>query len=173
MGNILIENRAIVVPGQEIADGMDFIPSGSGLYRDKDKIVAMQVGIIHIDGRVIKLTPLSGKYVPKRGDTVIGKVIDMSFSNWFVDIGCASDAALNVRDASEFIDKGADLANFYSFGDMIAADVQKVVRGVAELSMRGPGLRKLSPGKIIKVNPSKVPRIIGKQGSMITAIKDK
>ena len=38
--------------------------------------------------------------------------------------------------------------------------------------MVGPGLRKIRGGKVIEINAYKVPRIIGKQGSMITMIKD-
>jgi exosome complex component RRP4 len=37
--------------------------------------------------------------------------------------------------------------------------------------MDGPGLRKLDTGRIIRVNPNKVPRIIGKEGSMVSMIK--
>jgi exosome complex component RRP4 len=37
----------------------------------------------------------------------------------------------------------------------------------------GQGLRKLDEGIILKVSPVKVPRIIGKGGSMITMIKEK
>ena len=41
-----------------------------------------------------------------------------------------------------------------------------------DVTMKGPGLRKLVGGRIIEVNTNKVPRIIGKQGSMVTMIKD-
>ena len=45
--------------------------------------------------------------------------------------------------------------------------------GYIDLTMRGPGLSKLKDGRIINVASSKIPRVIGKQGSMITMIKDK
>ena len=38
--------------------------------------------------------------------------------------------------------------------------------------MKGPGLRKLKGGRIVEVASNKVPRIIGKQGSMVSMIKD-
>ena len=38
--------------------------------------------------------------------------------------------------------------------------------------MKGPGLKKLKGGRLIDVTSSKVPRIIGREGSMITMIKD-
>jgi exosome complex component RRP4 len=37
--------------------------------------------------------------------------------------------------------------------------------------MRGPGLRKLHGGEVISISPLKVPRVIGKSGSMITLLK--
>ena len=52
--------------------------------------------------------------------------------------------------------------------------IVNVTKSVAiDLSMKGPGLRKLTDGTIIKIAPSKVPRVIGKQGSMINLIKEK
>ena len=39
--------------------------------------------------------------------------------------------------------------------------------------MKGPGLMKLIGGIIIDIDSTKVPRVIGKQGSMITLIKTK
>ena len=38
--------------------------------------------------------------------------------------------------------------------------------------MKGPGLKKLYGGRLIKVSPNKVPRIIGKAGSMVSLIKN-
>ena len=42
-----------------------------------------------------------------------------------------------------------------------------------DLSTKGSNIKKLSEGRITNVTPSKVPRIIGKSGSMINTIKDK
>ena len=172
MGKLIVKEKDIVVPGEELAEGMDYLPV-SGAFREEDKIIANQIGVVNVNGRLIKVMPLRGKYLPKKGDVVIGKIIDMSFSNWYIDIGCASNSVLSVKDATEFVERGADLSQFYSFGDMIVARVNNVIRGSGELTMRGPGLRKLGNGRILNVSSSKVPRIIGKQGSMISAIKEK
>lgn len=174
MGKINVKDKEIVVPGEELADGMDYLPT-AGTYRDGDKIIASQVGIVNVSGRLIKLIPLSGNYIPKAGDTVIGKVMNMSFSSWFIDVGYAYEAVLSLKDAtSEYIDRGADLSKYYDFGDYVICKIVKVNRSMAmDLSMKGPGLRKISGGKIIYITPSKVPRVIGKQGSMINLIKEK
>jgi len=41
-----------------------------------------------------------------------------------------------------------------------------------QVSMQEHGLRKLTGGMVIEVSPSKVPRIIGKNGSMIQMLKN-
>ncbi len=167
-----IENKKIVVPGEVLATGMDFLPS-SGTYRDKEKIISTFVGLTNVSGRVIRVIPLRGRYIPKRDDTVIGNIMDMTFSNWFIEMNCANMGVLSVREISEFVERGADLADYFSYGDHIVCKISKVTRSSVDLTMRGPGLRKLGPGKLITVDAAKVPRIIGKQGSMITMIKDK
>ena len=172
MGNLLINERDIVVPGELLAEGMDYLPS-EGTFREGDKIIASQVGLINVTNRVVKIIPLSGKYGPKRGDTVIGTITDILYSGWLVDIGYAYLASLPLRDTSEFIDKGADLSQYYDFGDIICAKVAKVIRKSVDLTMKAPGLRKLKGGIVIGITSSKVPRIIGKQGSMISMIKEK
>lgn len=172
MGELLVKDKDIVVPGEILAVGMDYLPAICA-FREDDKIIASQIGMVTLDGRLIKVIPLRGKYIPKRDDTVIGIVLDMTFSNWFVDIGCVNNAVLSVREATEFVERGADLSHYYAFGDLIVAKVSNVTRSAIDLSMRGPGLRKLGPGRLVKVDATKIPRIIGKQGSMITLLKEK
>ncbi len=174
MGDLLVKDKDIVVPGEELAIGMDYLPAG-GVYRLNDKIYASQVGLVSISGRLIKLIPLSGRYIPKKGDLVIGKVVDTGFSGWRIDIDWAYEANLSMKDAtSEFIERGSDLTQYYDYGDIISVQIIHVSGSkIIDLTMKGPGLRKLKGGKIIEVNPTKVPRIIGKQGSMIQMIKEK
>jgi len=174
MGKLLLKDREIAIPGEKLAEGMDYLPAG-GTFREGEGIYASQLGLISVSGRLVKLIPLNGKYFPKKGDMIIGKIVDMGFSGWRVDFGWAFEANLSMRDAtSEFVEKRADLSQYYDFGDIIAAQITHVSGSkIIDLSMRGPGLRKLQGGKLIDVTPSKVPRIIGKQGSMISMIKEK
>jgi len=172
MGEILVKDKDIVIPGEVLAVGMDYLPAICA-FREEDKIVASQIGLVNLDGRLIRVIPLKGKYTPKRDDIVIGIILDMNFNNWFVDIGCSNNAVLSVREATEFVERGADLSQFYSFGDLICAKISNLTRSSIDLSMRAPGLRKLGPGRMMRVDPTKVPRIIGKQGSMISIIKQK
>lgn len=173
MSDILIKQKQICTPGDTIAKGMDFLPS-HGTSREGEQIIANKLGIVHMNGRLISVIPVSGKYTPKRGDTVIGKIFDVTMSGWRVNINCAYAAMLMVRDATnEFIPKTQDLTKIYNFEDYVVAKIENVTsQNLIDLSMKGPGLRKLGPGRILRVTPSKVPRIIGKGGSMVSMIKN-
>jgi len=172
MGEIKVKDKNIVVPGEVLAVGMDYLPAG-GAFRDDDEIIASQVGIVSISGRLIKLVPLNSKYTPKRGDKVIGKITDVSANAWFVDIGYYTEAAITlVEGSNEYIPRGADLTQYYAPGDYVIGTVTGVSRSNVSLTLKGPGLKKLGEGRIIYVNSAKVPRIIGKEGSMISMIKN-
>ncbi len=101
-------------------------------------------------------------------------VTEILMSGWRVDTNSAYSAVLNMKDASsEFIPKGTDLTKYFDIGDYIIAKIVNVTsQKLVDLSMKaGPGLRKLRGGRIVYVSAPKVPRIIGKQGSMVSMIK--
>ena len=174
MADLIVKDKEVVVPGQVLAKGMEYLPA-NGTYREGNEIKALQIGMVTLSGRLIKLIPLKGVYIPKVNDVVIGRIIDVGINNWLVDIGFSNLAGLSLRDAtSQYIVRGADLSNYYKFDDYIIAKVTKVTKDkLIDLTTKGRGLRKLDEGIIIKVTPVKVPRIIGKGGSMISMIKEK
>jgi len=173
MGKILIEERQVVVPGEELAEGMDYLP-GDGSFRDGEKIYAQKVGLAQIDNRLLKVIPLGGKYFPKEGDVVIGRIVDIGMYGWRVDFGWPFYATIPLKDGSrDFIPNGVDLTQYYSYGEYVACKITKVNGSkIIDASMKLPGTKKLSNGRLIEVQPTRVPRIIGKQGSMISLIKE-
>lgn len=172
MSELKVKDKEIVAPGEILAAGMDFLPS-QGTFREGEHIIATGVGMVNIDGRVIKMVALNERYNPRPGDVILGKVIDISFGAWFLDIGCAMNATLPLRETQEFIETGSDLARYFDFGEYLVVKVTKVTRSTVDVTLKEQGLRKLGVGKLIHVSTSKVPRIIGKQGSMISMIKEK
>ncbi len=172
MSKIIAKNKEVYVPGEKLAEGMDYLP-GDGAYREGEDIVAGRLGLAMVDGRTIKLIKLSGKYIPKKNDTIICKVIDVNFSGWRLDTNCAYSAMLSLKEAtSDYIARGADLTQYYNIGDYLVCKITNVTsQKLIDVTMKGPGLRKLNEGRIIRVNTNKVPRIIGKQGSMVSMIK--
>lgn len=173
MAKLLVKNKEVVVPGQELAQGLDYLPH-FGTYREENAIYASRLGLVAVDGRTIKIIPLAGKYSPKTGDTIIGEVVDVTLMGWIMNINCAYRAMLVAKEAtSEFVRRDSDLTRFFSIGDYVCAGIVLVTsQKLVDLTTKGTGLRKLVGGRVIKVNPHKVPRIIGKQGSMISLIKE-
>lgn len=172
MGKLLVEDKTIVTPGEELAEGMDFLPA-EGTFRDKDKIISSGLGLLNINGRVIKIIPVAGRYIPKKGDTIIANVTNILMSGWILDINSSYSAVLSVKEARDFIRRDADLTRYYNIDDYIITQIVMVTsQRLVDASMKGPGLRKLIGGRIIKVNSNKVPRIIGKRGSMVSMIKN-
>ncbi len=172
MTNVKVEHKEVVVPGQVLAKGMDYLP-GDETYRDEEKILSKVLGLANVKGRVIKVTPLSGPYLPTAGDIIIGKVQDIAFSGWRIRTGTAYTAMLSVKDASNrFIPKGEDLSTILAIGDYVVTKITNVTsQNLIDLTLREPGLFKINKGRVITVNPMKVPRLIGKRGSMIGMLK--
>ena len=167
-----VKGKEIVVPGEILASGMGYLPS-QGSYREGDNIIASRLGMVNVDGKVIKIIPMSGRYHPRSGDVIIGRVTDVLFSGWRLETNTAYQAMLSMKDgSSDYISKGADLTKYHDVGDYTVAKIVNVTsQNLIDLTMRGPGLKKLIGGRVIGVNTHKVPRIIGKQGSMISMIK--
>lgn len=172
MGKLNIQDKDIVIPGEILAEGMDFLPAGD-VIREGENLISLKVGLVSINGRLIKVIPLSGSYIPKKGDLVIGKIVDIGLFGWRVDFGWAYEATISLKEVGEYIDRDNDLTRYYNLGDYVIAQIIRVCGSkIIDLSMKGPGLRKLGPGRLIEVASTKVPRIIGKQGSMISMIKE-
>jgi len=91
--------RKVVVPGEVLAEGMGYLPS-YGTYRQGENVLASKIGLVQISGRALKIVPLSGDYLPKRGDVVIGKVVDVMMSGWRIEFNCAYSAVLSMKEAT-------------------------------------------------------------------------
>ncbi len=171
--NSLSDITKIVYPGEIIYEGLDAIP-GSGVYRRENKIISKTVGIVKKRGSVINVIPLNGIYLPKPGDYVIGEIIDIGVNFWLVDINSPYDGFLGIYDIADFIDKEVDISNIYDVGDLIYAKIFRVTKTkYINLTMKDPQAKKLHKGYVIEIPASKVPRVIGRGGSMIKVIKEK
>jgi len=174
MSKLSVEQKDVVIPGEVLAEGMDYLP-GDNTYRENDKIYAKIIGLVGINGRVIKITPLSGPYILQVGDKIICEITDIAMSGWRMDTGTAYTAMMNMKDASSrFIRNNEDLSKILAIGDFVVVKTTKVTsQFLIDVTMKEPGLHKISGGRIIKINSQKVPRVIGKQGSMVSLIKQK
>lgn len=166
--------KRVVLPGDEIIKSMDYLP-GRNCFRDGDSIYAKRLGVLYYKGRVIEVIPLSGAYMPESGDMVVGTVEEVQHSGWNIDINSPYKAYLSLAGVRGFIDASkTDLSKIYGIGDILYAMISEVTPTKdVRISMKDPKTRKFQNGRIVKISPVKVPRVIGKQGSMINMIKEK
>lgn len=171
----MTEAREIILPG-EVVDEKRGRKLGGGVYLEGDKVFAKVLGIPRISENEISVIPLSGTYLPTIGDRVIGVISEVEISGWLVDVNSPYVAFLPLAEAvDEFVDTSrTDISRYYDVDDIIFCKVSKVTKSkTVQVSMRDMLARKLYGGVVIKVTPSKIPRIIGKGGSMISLIKNK
>ncbi len=173
MSELLKKEREVVLPGDKIIESMDYLP-GRNCFREGESIYSKRLGIVSVRGRVISVVPLSGVYVPKPGDMVIGEVIDIQSNGWVVDINGVHEAYIPLSGVREYVDTSrTDLSKIYSIGDVIYAKISLASRNTVHLTMQDPKAKKFRGGMIMKMSSAKVPRLIGKNASMINMIKEK
>ncbi len=169
--NAEIKKRKIVVPGEVIVSGEDYLP-GEGARREGKNVVAGRFGLAEEAGRVVKVIALTGAFIPRRNNVILGRVINITFNGWIVDIDSAASGFLPIDESPRFINK-SEMNQFLAIGDVVSAKIWSINGRGIDLTLKGKGLGKLEGGFIFHVGPNRVPRIIGRDGSMINLIKDK
>lgn len=161
--------RKIVIPGEVIATGDNFLP-GEGTEKIGNDIVAIKYGLSEEASGLIRVIALSGVYQPRKGNVVIGQVENLTFNGWMVDIDCPIGAFIPVSETPRYVSKDG-MAEVLDIKDMVVAKILGVNGRGIDMTINSRGLGKIEEGIVIKVNSNKVPRIIGKEGSMINLIK--
>ena len=108
------------------------------------------------------------------GDIIIGTVIEVGFNGWTVDIKSPYTAMLRASDvlSRPFKPQNDELSAVLNAGDLIVAKIASYDRAHdPQLTVGEPGLGKITRGQILHVTPTKIPRVIGRKGSMISMIK--
>jgi len=169
---LYVEKKQLVAPGEILAEG-DYV-SGENTHREGEKIYSSRVGVVEIIGDRLGVIPLKGCYVPHVGDLVVGRIVDIGMSGWIVDIGAPYPALLPASETfgHRMPRSRMDLTRIFDVGDLVVSKVLAFDRTRDPLiSNRGQGLGKVTSGRIIELSPTKVPRLIGKKGSMISLLK--
>ncbi|MFW9784761.1 MAG: exosome complex RNA-binding protein Rrp4 [Candidatus Heimdallarchaeota archaeon] len=178
--------RDLVVPGEVLTKDVDhFLPGrGTILNEQKDKIISLNIGLKNIQKNYINVIPLRGFYTPRPGDKVIALVVDKNPVKYKCDINARDFALLKPkntfkRSKIKFRGGGGGEApsdsstEMYSIGDILVAKVISADRlNKPELTTVGKYLGKKSNGIVISIDPPKIPRVIGRDGSMIKLLKN-
>ena len=164
------DKRDIVIPSQFLGETSK-IKAGRGTYIEKGKIYAEKLGILSKNSDYINIVPLKGRYDPIKGDFIIGIVKEAMSSSWLVDINAPYPALLHVNEVPWDVDFG-ETEKYLNHGDSIMAKVLEVnIEKKLQISLKDRNLYKIKGGYITYIEPVKVPRLIGKKGSMISLLK--
>lgn len=166
------EAKQLVTPGELLAEGE--YQAGENTYLEKNKVYASRIGLADCDNKKVNVVALRAFYVPKVGDIVIGAVKEVGFNGWTIDIKAPYEALLRASDvlSRPFKPQNDELSQVLDAGDLIVAKIASYDRAHdPQLTVGEPGLGKITRGQIMRVTPTKIPRVIGRKGSMISTIK--
>ena len=164
--------RKYVIPGDVVTTG-PFRPE-QNVILEGDKIISTTIGISEIYDDSVKVITLTGKYIPKIDDLVIGKVNSHTSLSWELDINSCYVGFLPAQDVfgRDFSAHADELSSKLKTGDLVAARIANFDRTRDPLvTISDRDLGKIDSGDLVKISPSKVPRLIGKRGSMIQMIE--
>jgi len=144
--------KEIVVPGDKVDGKVE-----SYVFKEGNSVYSMVLGVMDDREGYGRIVPLNGKYFPQVEDYVVGVVTDVKRGGYVLDINSPYDAFLASR-------------RRYSNGEVIFAKVGDVseVRSVS-LTMD----KQLYDGELMEIMAVKIPRVIGKNNSMVMLIKEK
>ncbi|MFN4133424.1 MAG: exosome complex RNA-binding protein Rrp4 [Candidatus Hadarchaeales archaeon] len=164
--------REFVIPGQLLATGN--YRAGDGAYREGNEIYSAVVGLAEVGERWVRVIPLEGPYIPRMGDRVLGVVVDLHQYGWGVDINSPYQGNLFASDflGRRFDPSQEDISKYLTVGDIVAAEIADVdERFHVLLKTGGIGLGKMKGGKLLEISPAKIPRVLGKKGSMLEVLQ--
>jgi exosome complex component RRP4 len=145
--------KQIIFPGEQIKDAKRMYNT----YTEHGKAYSKVVGLYDIQNNSI--IPLEGAYIPHKGDEIIGIVT--SERNGIYDLYIQHfDRCLLITDKrDELIDDGTVVS-------ATIRDIENKKTIIVEMP------RKLSEGMLIYVKPMKIPRVIGRNNTMVNMISE-
>ena len=138
------------------------------------RVIATSIGLSDVSADSVRVIPLTGVYMPKIDDLVIGTIQYIFGNSWFADINSCYQGMLLGQDV---FGRGSsptmsDMKSRLDIGDLICAKIANFDRSREPLiSIADHNLGKIDSGELVKISPSKIPRLIGKHGSMIQTIE--
>jgi len=175
-----------VVPGEVISTDPSLIPGRGAIKTDANEIISLFVGLKEVRGKYINVVPLNGLYNPQMSDKIIARVVAKTPVKFLMDINSKFMGILKPSDAVKRPGRGRGFGKSmgtyhvsespmeaFTMGDMV---ICKVLSGSRieepDLTSLGQDLGKIDDGIVISIAPTKIPRVIGKKGSMISLLKN-
>ncbi|MFH1663812.1 MAG: hypothetical protein ABH986_03310 [archaeon] len=148
--------KKIVVPGELVTEQRK--RTGEHVFAFNGKIYSDVVGMTDSESDTAFVVPLKGFYVPKKDDIVIGLIVSELFSGFLVDINSFYLSFLSKEYLREPLKRGSVVSvRISKVNELNEADVTDA--------------RVFYGGEIFSILSIKVPRIIGKNASMLEILK--
>jgi exosome complex component RRP4 len=164
---MISNSRRIVLPGDLLSTNPR--TAGYGTFVENGKVYAKILGLMDKSETMVKVIPLKGRYIPSPGDVVIGVIREVVSNGWNVDINSPYSAFLSLTEVEI---KGRKPNDSLDLDDSIIAKVIGIdPKMKVSLTMKDKVCRPIRFGRIVAINPTRVPRVIGKKGSMIKLLK--
>ena len=138
------------------------------------RIISTTIGLSDVSDDNVRVISLTSVYLPKIDDLVIGIIQYIHGNSWFADINSCYQGMLLGQDVfgrGSYPTK-SEMEERLSKGDIIFAKIANSDRQREPLiSIADQSLGKIDSGELVKISPAKIPRLIGKHGSMIQTIE--
>ena len=178
-------SRDLVVPGEVLTeDTKTFLPGRGTIFnKDRTKIMSLNIGLKQVKRNYINVIPLRGFYTPRPGDKVIALITDKNPVKYICDINAKDKGILKPKNTvargkprgyrGGAPDREDNSTEKYDIGDILIVKVLSADRlNKPELTTVGKYLGKRRDGVVITIDTPKIPRIIGRSGSMIKLLKN-
>jgi len=154
------ENQ-FVLPGDVIVTG-DYRPE-QNVILEGNRLMSTAIGFSEIKDDLVTVTSLIGLYTPKTDDLVIGKIVSHNALSWEVDINSYYSGILTAFDifGKDYSPSRDDLSLKLKTGDIVLARIANVNSRDPLITITGENLGKIDSGELIKISPTKIPRLTG------------
>ena len=149
-----------VIPGEVITSGP--YRAEQNTIQVGDNIVSTIIGLSDVHDGSVRVIPLTGGYMPKDDDLVIGKIASHSSLSWTADINSCYVGMLPASDVfgRDYSSSSDDMTAKLAKGDLIAARIVNADKTRDPLiTISGRELGKIDSGELVKISPNKVPQI--------------
>lgn len=148
--------KKIVVPGELVSSERK--RTGEHVFLQNGKSYSDVLGIVDDKPTEISVVPLEGAYIPRRDDVVVGVITSEKATGYMVDLNSFQQSFISKKEVREQLKpKYVISARVMEVSELKEADISQV--------------RVFYGGEIIPVSPVKIPRVIGKNASMLDVLK--
>lgn len=148
--------KKIITPGELITESRK--KTGDNVFIKENKIYSAVLGILNESNDFVSVVPLNGPYIPLKNDAIVCVIKQVTNNGYVIDVNSHSNC---------FLPKSLVSKELYVGQTLFAKVKETDGTEVTELE----NINILPEGNIIPVSAVKIPRIIGKNESMLNILK--